>query len=337
MTIAVGLTKDSSVGSSDRDDDEEKPPINVSKIQATALLVSYWRFKESQRPGGLISDLPDGLILDSLLSPAQRRAFEESPILERGIDALALRTRFIDDWVLLGQDEQRKNVLARNAVVNLGAGMDTRPYRLSGLANRSTYIEIDSDVSLLEVKHSILQRGSTSLCADRLGPSAATAANTTSSVVTMKPFCTIVRAGADLSDAQSTLQSLRAAGLKLSEASTNGSDDANESVDWIAEGLFAYLDPSHHRPLLKLTHDASGPHSRMVLTVLDPIGEVNFRSLGFEIPYARLVPVQEIVRQAREVGWREARVVPFEELFQRYHRSPVTDLTGYVLLTLAKQ
>lgn len=298
--------------------------LNVTKIQATSLLVSYWRFKESQKPGGLISDLPDGLILDALLSPEQRQIFENSPILNKGVDALALRTRFIDDWLLLQDDDQETSDF--NAVVNLGAGMDARPYRLKGLAKRSTYIEIDSDVSLLELKHSILQKGSAS--------KSFVSDATITSGITLNPFCPIARVSADLSDVKSTFQSLQEAGLRLS---SGGADDEIQSVDWIAEGLFAYLDPSQHKPLLKLAHDASGSRSRMVLTVLDPTGMDNFYSMGFQIPWKQLVPVQAIVQQAKEVGWHQAAVIPFEQLFQRYHRLPVTDLTGYVLLTLAKQ
>ncbi len=291
----------------------------------------------------MISDLPDGLILDYLLSPEQRQVFEDSPILTKGIDALALRTRFIDDWLLssmCGEDDdmaqQQDDNLARTPVVNLGAGMDARPYRLKGLAKRSKYIEIDSDVALLELKHSILQTGSTSCDANQLDKSSPSDAKY-SGPSTLKPFCEVARVGADLSDAQSTLRVLQKAGLDLSNSSTKGSNEVSESVDWIAEGLLAYLDPSQHQPLLRMTHDASGPQSRMVLTVLDPTGMDNFNSMGFEIPWKQLVPVDEIVRQAREVGWQQATVIHFEELFQRYQRSPVTDLTGYVLVTLAKR
>jgi O-methyltransferase involved in polyketide biosynthesis len=74
----------------------------VTEVQATSLLVSYWRYKEATKPPGvrLIDDLPDKILVDALVTTEQRDIFENSPILERGIDALALRTRFIDDWLL---------------------------------------------------------------------------------------------------------------------------------------------------------------------------------------------------------------------------------------------
>ena len=138
----------------------ERHPINgaanaISQVQATSLLVSYWRYKESTKPEAdrLIDDLPDELLLDVLLSQEQRHKFENSPVLNRGIDALALRTRFIDDWLQrkLPQDcidastqPSTTQQSAAKIVINLGAGMDARPYRLQGLTQVSKYIEVDS-------------------------------------------------------------------------------------------------------------------------------------------------------------------------------------------------
>ena len=303
---------------------------SVTQIQATSLLTSYWRYKESQRPikERLIEDLPDGILLNALLTSEQRQLFEDSPVLNRGIDALALRTRFIDDWLLQRFPDTSVNQTnsKNNVIVNLGAGMDARPYRLTELATRTKYIEVDSDRSLLEMKHSILQGRDDTYTNGHL-----------------QPYCPVTRVETDLSDPKATLNALKDAGLQLSsyeeEIGNNNNDNSQmkESIDFIAEGLFAYLQPSQHQPLLKLCHDVSGPNSRLILTCLDPSGIDNFQSMGsFQIPWKKLVPYQNIVAQAQDVGWQHSQVLPMKDLFDLYQRRPVTSLDGYFILTLAK-
>ncbi len=86
-----------------------------------------------------------------------------------------------------------------------------------------------------------------------------------------------------------------------------------------------------------MAHDGSGPHSRMILTVLSPNGQTSFQSMGFTIPWKQLVSVETLVDQAQEVGWKTATVVPFPQLYRRYcPNRPVLDLSGHVILTLAK-
>jgi O-methyltransferase involved in polyketide biosynthesis len=319
----------------------------VTEVQSTSLLVSYWRYKEATKPAGirLIDDLPDEILVDELLSSEQREIFENSPLLERGIDALALRTRFIDDWLLCrlpavvfhdADDDtfaavpcdwhsSQSRHHATKTVVNLGAGMDARPYRLKELARRSRYIEVDSNRSLLELKHSILQR-------------------------MLKPHCHVIRSEADLSDSKMTRRVLRDAGLVVDDKSNVQDEDRSdarlESIDFVAEGLFAYLDPSCHKSLLQLCHDISGDHSRMVLTVLDPTGVRNFQadnagssssSSSFQIPWKQLVPINVLVDQAKECGWEHVKVWQLSSMFEMYDRTPVSDLRGYAVLTLAKK
>jgi O-methyltransferase involved in polyketide biosynthesis len=326
---------------------------NVTEVQATSLLVSYWRYKEAKKPQGvrLIDDLPDEILLDALLTREQRELFECSPVLERGIDALALRTRFIDDWLLhrLPQSEggegsdhgcsahfdiPSSSAISKAAtIINLGAGMDTRPYRLKELAGLQKYIEIDSNLSLLELKHSILRGGRNN--------------GDDSENTSLQPHCSVTRAEADLSDPIRTRRILEEEGIVLPDSETGGqghSRGSRETIDFIAEGLFAYLDPSSHKELLRMCHDISGEGSRMVLTVLDPSGVRNFQSDddksgpsgSFEIPWKQLVPINQLVQQAKECGWKQVNVWQLNSLFEVYDRNPVSDLRGYAILTLAK-
>jgi methyltransferase (TIGR00027 family) len=312
-------------------------PINsatdtITQVQATSLLVSYWRLKESKKPKSerLIDDLPDELLLDVLLSKEHREKFENSSVLNRGIDALALRTRFIDDWLLhnlptdaLDSAHADCASIAKQSakiVVNLGAGMDARPYRLQGLKKVSKYIEVDSNHELLELKHRILQTGGA-----MTGDSSFLAA---ASERAMKPHCSVIRLEADLEDLDKTRKRFNLVGLEVHH---------QNAIDFIAEGLFAYLDPHLHQKLLQLCHDMSGKGSRMILTVLDPAGVDNFQSMNsFQIPWRELVPVADLSKQAQQCGWKEAKIWPLNNLFAMYNRQKESDLKGYAILALAK-
>ncbi|KAL3908278.1 MAG: hypothetical protein SGILL_008542, partial [Bacillariaceae sp.] len=189
-----------------------------------------------------------------------------------------------------------------------------------GLDQVSKYIEIDSNHELLELKHRILQTGG-AVTGDASSPGA-------SSRRAMQPFCSVVRLEVDLMDLDRTLRMLRFAGLK---------EGLSEPIDFIAEGLFAYLDPHMHQPLLQFCHDLCGEGSRMILTVLDPVGVDNFQSMNsFQIPWRQLVPVADLVKQAQQCGWKEANVWPLKDLFAVYNRRTGSDLKGYAILTLAK-
>lgn len=99
----------------------------------TALLVAYYRAVESKRPGALFHD-----------PYAQRLAGERGEELMRTytgakgeVGAIALRTRIYDDILL--QTIEQKQV---DAVINLAAGLDMRPYRLL-LPGSLRWIEVD--------------------------------------------------------------------------------------------------------------------------------------------------------------------------------------------------
>jgi methyltransferase (TIGR00027 family) len=81
---------------------------------------------------------------------AQTKGIAIADIITKRTRYIAIRTRFIDDLLLsaLSQFQQGQ-------VVILGAGLDTRAYRLTGLSNTSVY-EVDH-LEVLQYKSSILQ------------------------------------------------------------------------------------------------------------------------------------------------------------------------------------
>ncbi len=105
----------------------------MDKISETAFLVALYRAIESERPDALFCDP-----LARRLAGGQGAL--QSAILgqpQRGADAIAIRTRSIDD--LIGRLVRDAGI---DTVLNLAAGLDTRPYRLS-LPPTLRWIEID--------------------------------------------------------------------------------------------------------------------------------------------------------------------------------------------------
>jgi methyltransferase (TIGR00027 family) len=104
----------------------------VETVSDTAFWVAHYRAKESARP--------DALFHDPL---AQRLAGAHGEAIARAIPGRAMtgwvvsiRTCIIDDYLhyAIGHGV--------DLVLNLGAGLDTRPYRLAGL-DRVTWVEVD--------------------------------------------------------------------------------------------------------------------------------------------------------------------------------------------------
>ncbi|MFB6392472.1 class I SAM-dependent methyltransferase [Polymorphospora lycopeni] len=103
----------------------------AGEIQATALVAAACRAEETRQPAPRLTDPYAERFLDSL--DAAGRA-----LLAAGRDEVVHRTTLIDGLLL---DEVRRHPGA--TVVNLGAGLCTRPYRLDLSACRE-YVEVDA-------------------------------------------------------------------------------------------------------------------------------------------------------------------------------------------------
>lgn len=105
----------------------------VEHVSDTARIVAAHRALETQRAGGLIRDP-----FAALLAGEKGMAIACSdPIAEYVSFRIALRDRFVDD-LLTGAIPRH----GPETVANLGAGLDTRPWRLN-LPARLRWIEVD--------------------------------------------------------------------------------------------------------------------------------------------------------------------------------------------------
>ena len=274
--------------------------LELTPVQSTALLTAYWRHQETIS-SGLIHDETATTLIDKLLATETRLEFDKSPIYDLGVDCLAIRTKFIDDWLISAKDEER-------SIVNLGAGMCGRPYRLN--FHHNNYYELDSDLSVLRIKHQVLEEaGFQASCA-----------------------APVSLVGANLEDLEATAQTLKKAVLM-----PLNTGDESIPTDWIAEGLLEYLDPvTVHPQLLQMVYDFSAPKSRMILQLLEPpVADLFLQKLGAKLPWKPLVEASAFCEQAKEIGWDCVTVVDHNQLAKKYNRP--LEMPGYNIICLEKE
>lgn len=108
------------------------PTSTIHHVSDTAFLVAYCRALESARPDALFHD-PLAERLAGEKGKAITAAFPFAPMVRWNV---AIRTVIIDDFIT--------SAIARgvDTVLSLGAGLDTRPYRLD-LPSKLSWIEVD--------------------------------------------------------------------------------------------------------------------------------------------------------------------------------------------------
>jgi methyltransferase (TIGR00027 family) len=167
------------------------PDSSITHVADTALWVATYRALESQRPDALFRDP-----LANLLAGERGRNIAASmPYPQIMAWALVIRTVAIDALI------HRAVSLGIDAVINLGAGLDTRPYRMD-LPASLRWVEIDFP-DLIAYKSEKL--------ADQ------------------RPVCRLEHIAADLSD------------LPLRRSIFDRIGSENRKVLIITEGLLAYL------------------------------------------------------------------------------------------------
>lgn len=196
-------------------------------LPLTALAVAAGRAVETSRPDQLIADPFAAALVKAAhshvdlptawpASPEDAPPFQQ-PLLLASI-YLGMRTRFIDDF--LTSDPQTAQT------VILGAGLDTRAYRLAW-PDGARVIEIDH-ANVLEFKASVL----TGLSAG--------------------PACELITVATDLS--RPWREPLLAAGF-----------DPKQPTTWVLEGLLPYLDAAAQLAVLEEVAALSGSGSRVVI------------------------------------------------------------------------
>src|SRR5215475_6914152 len=118
----------------------------IKDVSDTAFWIAHLRAVESERDDALFRDP-----LAGRLAGRHGREVSAAVPMERMIAwHVAMRTRIIDEYILLALRE------GVDCVLNLGAGLDTRPYRMD-LPNSLRWIEADYP-HMIEYKEQVLAR-----------------------------------------------------------------------------------------------------------------------------------------------------------------------------------
>lgn len=262
-----------------------------SPVQRTALLTTFYRLLETQKRESLVKDDFASLLVAKFLDDEGRIAMEQAPTLQAGIEILACRTKFVDDYLVTASSNLERPL----QVVGLGAGMCTRPYRLQGqLSQDVVWIELDQDVSILEQKHDVLREACT-------GPPPA-----------------LHMLECDLSQPESLPKALR----------STSSFDVMAPTCFILEGLLEYLPPERHAELFTecLNSVDVTADCWLVLQNLEPSFAESFNK-DTKLPYQRLVPcsdqAEHLHNAAAQSGGRLAHIEVFrgDDCLKQYGRS----------------
>lgn len=208
----------------------------MSVVGRTALMVAAERALETERgPDALFQDPfarelggPEGVAMsDTFEKSAARVGFKGWPKFHKTWSAV--RTRFVDDALTEAVESMAKAAKdGKLQLVNLGAGVDTRPYRLKCYRAFRTSFEVDRpEVNAL--KTAIFKR---------LGAT---------------PHCPVVTVAADLREPGALSAALKAAGF-----------DPRSPALFLVEGLLDYLQGSVEGFLQEISQLAAAGSSAVV-------------------------------------------------------------------------
>jgi methyltransferase (TIGR00027 family) len=117
----------------------------IENVSDTAFWVAHYRAVETRRPDALFRDPLAGV----LAGEQGKKIAETMPMRFMTSWVIAIRTRIIDEYIRVAIAD------GVEAVVNLGAGLDTRPYRMD-LPHSFLWIEADY-ARMIEYKESRLR------------------------------------------------------------------------------------------------------------------------------------------------------------------------------------
>ena len=221
-------------------------------------------------------------LLNAFLTPEEISEIDAHPLTAQGgVDILAVRTRMLDSW--FDRPTWPPLRTTRRQMVLLGAGMDSRVYRLGFSRYAHTVFEVDADVEVLRAKHAALAAAG------------------------FEPRCKVELVGADVGDPAGLERALLAAGL-----------DPTLPTRWLAEGLLEYLPPTAHAGLFQLASRIGGTAgSSIAAQVLEPsfaehvlavmASAATDGSPPASLPYKQLGPVDDTLGALRAAGWENVR------------------------------
>ncbi|HWA33009.1 MAG TPA: SAM-dependent methyltransferase [Cyclobacteriaceae bacterium] len=177
----------------------------IQHIADTAMWIAAYRALESERSDAVFKDTLAG----KLAGPRGYKMVEQTPGTERMAFAMVTRTTAIDRLIYSALS---KGV---TAVINLGAGLDTRPYRMN-LPSTLSWVEVDFP-GTISYKNNMLKND--------------------------VPVCKLQRLASDLADEKA----------RKSLLSDLGKEGTNILV--ITEGVIGYLTPQQATNLSRDIHE----------------------------------------------------------------------------------
>ena len=245
----------------------------VSNVSDTARWVAVYRAWESARPDALFNDP----YAKSLAGERGQTIAALMPAQSRSGWPMIARTKLIDDLV------QAAVAQGCDCVVNLAAGLDTRPYRLA-LPNSLRWIEVDLP-AMIEEKEELL--------ADA------------------KPRCQLRRIKVDLTDTQARVAALQEALRTATRALV------------LTEGLLVYLDDAQVRDLSRDIAALAGVRYWILDLASPAILEMMQKGMGAALANAPLkfAPANGIAF-FEALGWRVAQVQSIFYAAVRFRRLP---------------
>lgn len=178
----------------------------ITHVSDTALWVAVYRAAESRRSDALFKDqLADRLVGSKGREIEQQMSSRSSVVAKYLSWSVVIRTCMIDQLI----EEQIKNGI--DTVINLGAGLDTRPYRMK-LPPNLQWIEIDFP-HMIQYKEEQLKNE--------------------------KPNCKLERVALDLSNSEAKKLAFEQIAAKTSKAIV------------ITEGVVPYLDEAQVQDLIE--------------------------------------------------------------------------------------
>lgn len=274
-----------------------------SRVSSTALLIAFARHLETERSKDdrLFSDpyaksLAGELGKSSISLSGESEEDWGSKKKEAFLKAIASRTRAIDDYVL--DSIQRQGI---RQVIVLGAGLDTRPWRLDPCLPKDdnakvNYFEVDFP-EVFDYKLSTLRE---------MGASPNAAFN----------YRNVV---ADLSLADTWPSLLRDAGF-----------DTSSPTLWLMEGFCNYLTESELSKLMGSVYELSAARSRLISTFLTP------QSTHVSLKLHRFFP-ENPLEFMQQFGWQgiQEDIEDLSTLFGRVS-APADEQRGYFIVKLHK-
>jgi methyltransferase (TIGR00027 family) len=245
----------------------------VSNVSDTARWVAVYRAWESARPDALFSDP----YAKSLAGERGQAIATLMPAQARSGWPMIARTKLIDDLI------QAAVAKGCDCVINLAAGLDTRPYRLE-LPNSLRWIEADLP-ALIEEKEQLL--------ADA------------------RPRCRLRRISVDLTDAGARVLALQDAVTPSTQALV------------ITEGLLGYLDDAQVRALSKDLAALAGVRCWILDLGSPAILAMLRKGMGTHLTNAPLkFAPSNGVAFFEALGWRVAQVHSIFHAAVRFRRLP---------------